>query len=97
MHYLLAMATLLLIVPPQTHYQKLPAEFYQIPEQIRERATIIVSGTYGQGRTPFFFRPDGTRVWFFDELIQNGSFVFLSGSLVDGCHLSCNRSSFIHR
>jgi hypothetical protein len=47
--------------------QRLPDTFYKIPEPIRETATLIVSGTYGQGRTPCMFRPDGTRVWGLDS------------------------------
>ena len=59
---------LLLMLTPQN--QKLPDEFYKIPEPIREQATIIVSGVYGQGRTPCMFRPDGTRVWALDTWIE---------------------------
>ena len=38
-------------------------EFYQIPEQVRDKATVVVSGTYAQGRSPCIFMPDGSRVW----------------------------------
>lgn len=47
--------------------QKFPPEFYQIPEQIREQATVVVSATYWRGRTPCMWRPDGTRVWAIDS------------------------------
>jgi hypothetical protein len=50
-----------------SHNQKLPDTFYKIPEPLRETATIIVSGTYAQGRTPCMLRPDGTRVWALDS------------------------------
>jgi hypothetical protein len=65
MNHLLSMAMLLMTLAPQN--QNLPKEFYQIPEQIRERATVVVTGTFGQGRTPCEFRPDGTRVWYIDS------------------------------
>src|SRR5882672_6084982 len=65
MNQLFYMASLLLVLPP--HSQKLPDEFYQIPEQVRERATVIVLATFAQGRTPCMLRPDGTRVWALDS------------------------------
>lgn len=52
---------LLLTLVPQN--QKLPGEYYQIPEHVRDKATVIVSGTYAQGRSPCILRPDGSRVW----------------------------------
>ena len=61
MNYLISLAMLLSLLVPQNH--KLPREFYQIPEQVREKATIIVTGTYGQGRSPCIFMPDGSREW----------------------------------
>ena len=64
MNYLFSIAALLTMLVP--HNQSLPDEFYQLPESIRENATLIVSGTYGEGRTPCMLRPDGTRVWGFD-------------------------------
>jgi hypothetical protein len=63
MYNLFSMAMLLMLAPQN---QNLPDEFNQIPESIRQQATVIVSGTYGQGRTPCMFRPDGTRVWGLD-------------------------------
>ena len=68
MHQLFPMAVLLTMLSPEN--QKMPGEFYQLPESIRESATVIVSGTYGQGRTPCIFRPDGTRVWGLDSWIS---------------------------
>lgn len=65
MNYLLSMAMLLLTLAPQQ--QNLPDEFYRIPEQLRERATIIVSGKYAEGRTPCIFMPDGSREWLIDS------------------------------
>jgi len=52
---------LLLVLAPQN--QKLPDEFHQLPEQIREKATVIFTGTYGEGRSPCIFMPDGSRIW----------------------------------
>src|SRR5882724_6081801 len=68
MNHLLSMALLLLTLVPQN--QKLPDEFYQIPEPVRERATIIVAGTYDEGRTPCFWMPDGSREWFLDPMFD---------------------------
>ena len=61
MNYLVSIAMLLLMLAPQN--QKLPDEFYQIPEHVRAKATIIVTGTFAQGRSPCIFMPDGRRVW----------------------------------
>jgi hypothetical protein len=47
--------------------QNLPDAFYQIPEPVRETATVVVLGTYAQGRTPCMFLPDGSRVWGLDS------------------------------
>ena len=68
MNQLFPMAVLLTMLSPQN--QNLPSEFYQLPEPIRESATVIVSGTYGQGRTPCILRADGTRVWGLDSWIN---------------------------
>ena len=68
MHQLFPMAVLLTMLSPQN--QNLPSEFYQLPEPIRESATVIVSGTYGEGRTPCILRADGTRVWGLDSWIN---------------------------
>ena len=59
MKYLLSMA-LLLLAPQNQH---LPDAFYQLPEQVREKATLIVIGTYAEGRSPCIFMADGSRVW----------------------------------
>jgi hypothetical protein len=63
-HFLLEAIFLAMLT---SHNQKLPDTFYKIPEPVRETATIIVSGTYAQGRTPCMLRPDGTRVWALDS------------------------------
>jgi hypothetical protein len=60
MNYLFAMVLLLILVPQN---QKLPDAFHQLPEQVREKATVIFTGTYGEGRSPCIFRPDGTEIW----------------------------------
>ena len=54
-------AVILLVLVPQN--QKLPAAFHQLPEQMREKATVIFTGTYGEGRGPCMYLPDGTRRW----------------------------------
>ena len=59
------MAIVLVTLAPQN--QNLPEEYYRIPEQLRGSATVVITGTFGQGRTPCMFRPDGTRVWFIDS------------------------------
>jgi hypothetical protein len=61
MTHFLTMAMLLLTLGPQT--QDLPDAFYQIPKEVREKATVIVSGTFAEGRSPCIFLPDGRRVW----------------------------------
>ena len=58
MKYLLSMA---LLLAPQN--QNLPDAFHQLPEQVREKATLVVTGTYAEGRSPCIFMPDGSRRW----------------------------------
>jgi hypothetical protein len=65
MNQFFSVAILLAMLTPQN--QNLPETFYKIPEPVRETATLVVSGTFGQGRTPCMFRPDGTRVWGLDS------------------------------
>lgn len=60
MNHLFSMVLLLMLVPQN---QKLPNAFHQLPEQVREKATVIFTGTYGEGRSPCIFLGDGTRVW----------------------------------
>ena len=60
MNHLFAMVLLLVLVPQD---QKLPDAFHQLPEQIREKATVIFTGTYREGRSPCIFMPDGSRRW----------------------------------
>ena len=60
MNLLFSMLLLLLLVPQN---QNPPAAFHQLPEQVKEKATVIVAGTYGEGRSPCMFMPDGTRIW----------------------------------
>ena len=62
---MLSIALLWLMLAPQN--QNWPEEYYRIPEQLRDRATVVVAGTFGQGRTPCIWRPDGTRVWGLDS------------------------------
>src|SRR5688500_1536586 len=58
----------LLLLTPQG--QHLPDAFYQLPEQVREKATLIVAGTYGEGRSPCIFMPDGSRRWALESWFQ---------------------------
>ena len=68
MNHLLSLAMLLLMLLSQN--QNLPREFHQLPEPVREKATVIVTGTYGEGRSPCIWRPDGSRVWFLESWFQ---------------------------
>ena len=67
MTHLLTIAMLLTLLTPQQ--QKLPDAYYELPEQVREQATLIVSGTYAEGRSPCIFMPDGTRRWTLQSFI----------------------------
>ena len=60
MNHLFSMVLLLMLVPQN---QKLPDAFHQLPEEVREKATVIFTGTYGEGRGPCQFLPDGSRRW----------------------------------
>ena len=60
MNHLISLVLLLMLVPQN---QKLPDEFHQLPEEVREKATLIFTGTYGEGRSPCLFLPDGRRIW----------------------------------
>jgi len=60
MNHLFSLVLLLMLVPQN---QKLPDAFHQLPEQVREKATVIFTGTYGEGRSPCIFMPDGSRIW----------------------------------
>lgn len=60
MNHLLSMVLLLTLVPQN---QNLPDAFHQLPEQVKEKATVIVTGTYGEGRGPCMYLPDGSRRW----------------------------------
>ena len=61
MNYLPSLAMLLLMLVSQN--QELPDAFHQLPVEVREKATIVVTGTYGQGRSPCIMTADGLRVW----------------------------------
>ena len=84
MTHLAAIAMLLTLLAPQK--QNLPAAFYELPEEVRTQATLIVSGTYGEGRTPCIFMADGIRAWSMEASIQikkvyrgqaGGKFIYL--------------------
>src|SRR5262245_52629303 len=65
MNHLLSLWMVFAMLVPQN--QNLPDVFYQIPEEIRDTATIILSGTFDQHRTPCIMRSDGLRVWAIDS------------------------------
>jgi hypothetical protein len=60
MSHLFSLVLLLLLVP-QNH--KLPDTVNQLPEHVRDSATVIFTGTYGEGRSPCMFMSDGSRRW----------------------------------
>ena len=60
MNHLFAIVLALMLVPQP---QKLPDAFHQLPEEVREKATVIFTGTYGEGRSPCIYIGGGTRVW----------------------------------
>ena len=60
MNHIFAIVLLLMLVPQN---QNLPDEYHQLPELVTEKATIIVAGTYGQGRGPCIYLGDGRRAW----------------------------------
>jgi hypothetical protein len=68
MTQLLSIAMLLTLLAPQQ--QNLPDAYYELPEQVREQATLIVKGIYAEGRSPCFFMPDGTRRWTLQSFVQ---------------------------
>lgn len=68
MNHLLSLAMLLLM--PVSQNQNLPDAYYRLPEQVREKATVIVVGTYAQGRSPCVFMPDGSRRWALESWFQ---------------------------
>lgn len=41
----------------------LPEGFARVPAEVRERATVVVVGTFTSGRGPCEFLPDGSRRW----------------------------------
>lgn len=61
MNYLLSLAMLFSMLVSQN--QQLPDAFDQLPVEVREKATIVVTGTYGQGRGPCLMTANGLRVW----------------------------------
>jgi hypothetical protein len=67
MTHILTITMLLTLLAPQ--HQKLPDAYYELPEQVREQATLIVSGTYAEGRSPCIFMPDGSRRWTLQSFI----------------------------
>jgi len=60
MNRLISMVLLLVLVPQN---QTLPDAFHELPQEVREKATVIFTGTYGEGRGFCQFLPDGTRRW----------------------------------
>ena len=68
MTHLLSIAMLLTLLAPQQ--QNLPDAYYELPEQVRKQATLIVKGIYAEGRSPCIFMPDGTRRWTLESFVQ---------------------------
>ena len=68
MAHFLSLAMLILLLSPQK--QNLPDAFYELPEQVREEATLIVTGTYSEGRSPCIFMADGMRAWAMEAFIR---------------------------
>jgi hypothetical protein len=68
MAHLLKIAMLLTLLAPQK--QNLPNAYYELPEQVREQATLIVTGTYAEGRSPCIFMADGIRAWAIESYIR---------------------------
>lgn len=68
MNHLFSVALVLSMLTPQS--QKLPDAFYTLPEEVRAKATVIVTGTYAEGRSPCIFMPDGSRVWALEAWFQ---------------------------
>ena len=60
MNHLFSMVLLLMLVPQN---QKLPDAFHQLPEEVREKATVIFTGTYAEGRGPSVYMGGGTTAW----------------------------------
>ena len=90
MTHFLGIAMLLTLLAPQQ--QNLPDAFYELPQQAREQATLIVTGTYGEGRSPCIFRPDGTRFWY---LISSIQITKVYRGEVGGKFIYLNKSSFL--
>ena len=61
MNNLPTLTLLLLMLAPQE--QNLPDAFHKLPEEVRAKATLVVTGTYGRGRGPCIFMADGIRRW----------------------------------
>ena len=81
-HFLIIV--ILLTLAPQE--QDLLGAFNELPQQVREQATLIVTGTYNEGRTPCIFMADGTRRWTMESTIRitkvyrgeaGGKFIYL--------------------
>jgi hypothetical protein len=54
---------LLLLGAVPTPTPKLPEELSRVPAKVRDEATVVVTGTFGTGRGPCEFLPDGSRRW----------------------------------
>lgn len=61
MNQLLSLA--ILVLAPVSQNQNLPHAYYQLPEDIREQATVIATGRYGRGRSLYIWMRDGTQVF----------------------------------
>jgi hypothetical protein len=68
MSHLFSLPLVLLLFAPQG--QNWPAAFQKLPEDVRAKATLVFTSTYGQGRGPHLLMPDGTRRWLLDSWFQ---------------------------
>ena len=89
MNHLFSMALLLLMLAPQK--DNLPDAFHKLPEQDKAKATVVVTGIYGEGRSPCLFMPDGTRRWALESYFRvtkvyrgpvGGKSIYISGSVL---------------
>lgn len=102
MTYFLLIALLLTLMPQE---QTLPSEFYELPESVTEQSTLIVAGTYAEGRSPCILMADGIRAWTMISSIRvskvyrgeaKGKYIYLSwGALLKTKKLTRGQSYLV--
>ena len=89
MNHLFSVALALLMLAPQN--QDLPDAFHKLPEQVKAEATLIITGTYSQGRSPCICMPDGSRRWLRESWFRikkvyrgrvRGKFIYIKGGVI---------------